>query len=68
VKLTATDGTVVARAPQGGRFHVGFMMYDDSNDERIGFYVDDALQGVAVANVDNNTTSVVESRPVACYW
>ncbi|MDP7305777.1 MAG: hypothetical protein QGG09_21875, partial [Pirellulaceae bacterium] len=56
VKLTAAGGTVAARAPQAGRFHIGFMMYDDSNDERIGFYVDNALQGVAVANVDNNTT------------
>ncbi len=56
VKLTTSGGTVVARAPRAGRFHIGFMMYDDSRDERVGLYVDDALKGVAMANVDNNTT------------
>lgn len=56
VTLTTSGGTVAARAPQAGRFHIGFMMYDDSRDERVGFYVDDKLEGVSVANVDNNTT------------
>jgi hypothetical protein len=56
VRLSETGGTVAAQAPRAGRFHVGFMMYDDSNDERVGFYVGGHLQGVAVANVDNNTT------------
>ena len=49
-------GSVWTRPPKPGRYHVGFMMYDDSSDERVGVYVDGKMCGVAVANQDNNTT------------
>ncbi len=50
------EGKVWTEAPRAGRFYVGFMMYDDSNDERVGIYVVDKLLGVAVARKDNNRT------------
>ena len=50
------DGKVWTKAPQAGRYHVGFMMYDDSNDERVAIAIDGKLQGVAVAGEDNNRT------------
>ena len=43
-------------APNPGRYHVGFMMYDDANEDRIVVYVDGKMRGVAVANQDNNRT------------
>ena len=56
VRLDKAGGRVWTAAPKSGRYHVGFMMYDDSNDERVGLYVEDKLHGVAVANQDNNQT------------
>jgi len=56
VRLESSQGRVWTQAPKAGRYHVGFMMYDDSNQERIVFSVDDKMQGVAVANQDNNRT------------
>ncbi len=56
VKQEASGGKVRTKAPKAGRFHVGFMMYDDSNDERVVLSVDDQMQGVAVATADNNRT------------
>ena len=56
VKQEAAGGKVRAKAPKAGRYHVGFMMYDDSNDERIVISVENQLQGVAVATADNNRT------------
>lgn len=50
------DGKVWTEAPKAGRYHVGFMMYDDSNDDRMGIAIDGKLQGVAVAREDNNRT------------
>ncbi|NOX54203.1 MAG: hypothetical protein GXP27_07120, partial [Planctomycetes bacterium] len=50
------DARAWTTAPKPGRFHIGFMMYDDARDERIGIYVEKKLVGVAVANRDNNTT------------
>ena len=44
------------QAPKAGRYHVGFMMFDDSNPERVVFSVDEKTQGVAVAGQDNNRT------------
>ncbi|NQT17889.1 MAG: hypothetical protein HQ582_34375, partial [Planctomycetes bacterium] len=44
------------RTPKAGRYHVGFMMFDDSSPERVVFSVDDKTQGVAVAGQDNNRT------------
>jgi hypothetical protein len=43
-------------APCAGRFHVGFMMYDNSEDERIAISIAGRVQGVAVARQDNNRT------------
>lgn len=56
VKLTKRDGRVWTEAPRAGRFHAGFMMYDDSNDERLGFFIDGKFLGAAVATQDNNRT------------
>ena len=56
LRLDEPDGKVWTPAPKAGRYHVGFLMYDDSNDDRVGFYVDDKLRGIAVANQDNNQT------------
>jgi hypothetical protein len=56
LKLTARKGSAWAAAPQAGKYHVGFLMYDDSNQERLGFYLDGVFRGVAVAREDNNRT------------
>ncbi|NLF74020.1 MAG: hypothetical protein GX575_33870 [Candidatus Anammoximicrobium sp.] len=56
LKLTAPKGAVWTAAPQAGKYHVGFLMYDDSNAERLGFYVQDEFRGVAVARENNNRT------------
>ncbi|MGI5818943.1 MAG: hypothetical protein ACOX9R_12695 [Armatimonadota bacterium] len=37
-----------------GRYHVGFLMYDDGSDERIVIHVNDEFAGLAAANVRNN--------------
>jgi len=56
VSLQRRGGKVWTEAPRAGRYHVGFMMYDDSNDERVGIYIEGRLCGVAVARQDNNRT------------
>ena len=56
LRLEGSKGKVWAVAPKPGRYHLGFMMYDDSNDERVALYVDDEIKGVAVAKQDNNRT------------
>ena len=56
LKREAPNAKAWTRPPKPGRYHVGFLMYDDSNDERVGFYLDGRLAGVAVANHDNNRT------------
>jgi len=56
VSRQRTGGRVWTHAPQAGRYHVGFMMYDDSRDERVALYIDGVFQGVAVAGQDNNRT------------
>ncbi len=43
-------------APKAGRYHVGFMMYDDASAERVVLSVGGKMRGVAVANQDNNRT------------
>ena len=55
VRRTRPNGRVWTRAP-AGRYHVGFMMYDDSNDERVLLRVDGEQAGIAVANADNSRT------------
>ncbi len=56
VRRETPHGAVKAKVPQSGRFYVGFMMYDDSAVERIGFFVNDRMLGAVVANQDNNRT------------
>jgi len=56
LRLEASRGKAWTQAPKAGRYHVGFMMYDDSNPERVVLYVHGKMQGVAVANQDNNRT------------
>jgi len=56
LKLVAPQGTVWTTAPQAGKYHVGFLMYDDGNDERLGLSVDGEFRGVAVARQNNNRT------------
>jgi hypothetical protein len=56
VRRDGGDGKVWTEAPKAGRYHVGFMMFDDSSDERVVFRVDEEIRGVAVANRDNNRT------------
>ena len=56
LKLEGREGKAWVAAPKAGRYHVGFMMYDDANNERIGLYVNGKLCGVAVAGENNNRT------------
>jgi hypothetical protein len=56
VRRERNDASVSTRVSEPGRYHVGFMMYDDSNDERVAIHIDDQLCGVAVARQDNNRT------------
>ncbi len=56
VRRERDDGRVWTTAPKAGTYHVGFMMYDDGNDERVAFYVDGKFHGIAVSNQDNNRT------------
>ncbi len=66
VKLVANRGSCRAVSPVTGQFHIGFMMYDDGSEEKIGIAIDDQLMGVAVANQNNNRTWLYWLRdPVA---
>ena len=57
LKLLRRDGRASATAPRAGRYHVGFMMYDDAGrTDRVCIHVDGRLRGIAVANQDNNRT------------
>ena len=51
-------GGAVARttAPKPGKYHVGFMMYDAPEDERIVLSVDGKIRGVAVARLGTRRT------------
>ncbi len=51
-----TEAKAWTKAPKPGRYHVGFMMYDDSGSGRVGIFVDGKLRGVAVSNQNNNRT------------
>ena len=56
VKVERQGGRVSAAPPRPGRYYVGFMMYDDSRDERVIIRVNDEFAGLAVANQNNNRT------------
>lgn len=54
VSRKGLGGKVTARAPKAGKYYVGFMMYDDGNDERVAVYLRGELAGLALARNDNN--------------
>lgn len=56
VSRTAREGRAWTMAPRAGRYHVGFMMFDDGSDQRVSLWIDDKLQGVAVARQGNRRT------------
>ncbi len=56
VSVQRTGGRVWTKPPQAGRFHVGFMMFDDYTAERVAIRINGELAGVVVANKDNNRT------------
>lgn len=56
LKLVDRQGVAWTTAPRAGRYHVGFLMYDDSNDERLGLSIDGKFCGAAVARQNNNRT------------
>ena len=51
-----TPGAIAATVAPKGRYHVGFMMYDDRADERMVVSVDGKLRGVAVARLGTRRT------------
>lgn len=55
LKRQRPDARAWTTAPKG-TYYVGFMLYDDANQDKVALLVDGQLQGVAVANNDNNTT------------
>lgn len=54
IKMTRTGGRAWASPPKAGKYHVGFLTYDDGNTDRIVVRVNDEVAGVAVLNADNN--------------
>ena len=57
LKLLRRNARASTQAPKAGRYHVGFMMYDDQrHTDRVSIHVDGTLRGVAVANQDNSRT------------
>ncbi|MGD9497136.1 MAG: hypothetical protein AB7Y46_12635 [Armatimonadota bacterium] len=58
LRMDRQGGTASTRVPRPGRWYVGFMMYDDGNDDRVGIAINGEFQGLAVANANNNRTWV----------
>jgi hypothetical protein len=56
LKLVGRQGCAWTTAPQAGKYYVGFLMYDDGNDERLGVYVEGEFRGAAVASRNNHRT------------
>ncbi|MFQ6097388.1 MAG: hypothetical protein ACE5O2_06620, partial [Armatimonadota bacterium] len=54
VRRRSVPAHITATVPRGGTYHVGFIFYDTQADERWGIYVNDELQGIAIADDDNN--------------
>ena len=54
LKRTARKAVAWTRPPKPGTYHVGFMMYDDSRDDRVAFAIDGVFCGIAIANQNNN--------------
>ncbi|MFW6156208.1 MAG: hypothetical protein ACOC7J_02720, partial [Armatimonadota bacterium] len=49
-----TGSTATHTVEQPGTYYVGFLMYDDSRDERVAIRINDQFEGLAAANVNNN--------------
>lgn len=56
VAVKSTGGAVRTSPPKAGRYHVGFMMYDDGADERVLVSVSGKMRGVAVARLGTRRT------------
>jgi hypothetical protein len=68
VKLTRRGGRVSTTVPRDGKYVVGFMIYDDSSEDRIGFYLNNEFVGLAIVNGNNNRTWVYHlSEPRALH-
>lgn len=56
VAVKSPGAVVRTMPPKAGRYHVGFMMYDDGADERVVVSVDGGMRGVAVARLGTRRT------------
>jgi len=54
LKVDRQGAKASAHPAKAGRYYVGFLMYDDTNDEKIAIHVNDQLAGLAVSNRSNN--------------
>ena len=56
VMMTRPGAIARTKAPKVGRYHVGFIMYDDMRDERVAVSVNGEMRGVAVARLGTRRT------------
>ncbi len=56
VAMKAPGAVARTTVPKAGRYHVGFIMYDDAADERVVISVGDEIRGVAVARLGTRRT------------
>lgn len=56
VKLDRRGGRVWTTVERPGTYYVGFMIYDDGNEDRVAIYINDEFVGLAVVNGNNNRT------------
>ncbi|MGE5532374.1 MAG: hypothetical protein ACM3VW_09685, partial [Bacteroidota bacterium] len=64
VKMDRRGGRVSTIVPKSGKYYVGFMIYDDSADDRVGIYVNDEFGGLAIVKGNNNRTWIYHlSKP-----
>ena len=56
VAVKSSGAVVRTSPPKAGRYHVGFMMYDDGADERVVVSVSGKMRGVAVARLGTRRT------------
>ncbi len=54
LKAEGPGATCRRTVERPGTYYVGFLMYDDSNDERVVIRINDEFRGIAVANANNN--------------
>ena len=56
VKLDRRGGRVSTTVTRPGKYYLGFMIYDDAGEDRVGFYINDEFVGLALVNANNNRT------------